>query len=83
MQGGRDEGFCLYYWALSYRRKFIRSLCTFVLCVAAAPLMLFVPYLTHPVLLFEIFVAISAVTLSYTFRKWQSEVRTETFHPPT
>jgi hypothetical protein len=26
MTGGQDKGFCLYYYKLSYRRKFLRTL---------------------------------------------------------
>ena len=81
MQGGTDEGFCLIYWQLSYRRKFIRNLWLFTIGAAAAPLMLlhFSPKIAF--LLFEFFVAVSAISLMYTYRKWQTEVRIKTFNP--
>lgn len=34
MRGGIDRGWCLSYWRLSYRRKFIRSLWTWLLVLA-------------------------------------------------
>src|ERR1700742_3983790 len=43
MTGGIDKGFCLIYWRMCYRRKFLRTLWIFLLSVAALPLVLLVP----------------------------------------
>ena len=78
MRGGRDQGFCLSYSKLSYRRKFIRTIWTFLIGTLVCAVILF----TRPVLrqepqyivagaslLFLLFVAQAA----YNYSKWQSE----------
>jgi hypothetical protein len=83
MYGGTDKGPCLLYWNLSYRRKFIRSLWIFVLATAASPLLLLNVPMRAAVLIFEGNVVLGAITLVYTYRKWQSEVRLKNLNPTT
>ncbi len=67
-----DRGFELSYWNLSYRRKFIRSLCLLPL----VPLVSVLCYLnTHSlssaVILAIVIFMIGAIQIIYTYRKWK------------
>ena len=80
MREGLDKGICLNDWRLSYRRKFLRSRWLFVLTVSVAgPLAITYPSIRREgsvllaVVWFELAVAASAITMIYTYRKWQAE----------
>ncbi len=80
MKGGVDQGFCLSYWHLSYRRKFIRTLWNWPFAVALLvaaialdwrPIGLEYPW-DHIALL--VFVSIGSIVQAvYTRRKWRQE----------
>lgn len=76
MKGGVDKGFCLSYWRLSYRRKFLRTLWIVPWAVVAVAL-----FFALNLSLFGIgawgWAAVLAIGLPaqalYNYRKWQSE----------
>jgi len=80
MRGGCDRGFCLTYYKLSYRRKFIRTIWTFVIgslivagLLAMRPESLQKPaYVIVPAALLLLVVAAQA---AYNYSKWQAEKR--------
>lgn len=78
MGGGCDKGFCLVYWSLSYRRKFIRTLWTFAFALLAAaalfakrPVIRTMPAFTVATVLVLMFLA----QTFYNYRRWQAEER--------
>ncbi len=74
MKGGIDQGFCLSYWRLSYRRKFLRTVWTIALApILIAPLA-FADWEPHYLLFWAVVLAaVSGAQLHYTYRKWQQE----------
>ena len=82
VQGGCDKGFCISYYKLSYRRKLIRTLWTFLFgSIAVVALLYFRPVLWN----WPLYVALAIVGLvlifigqaAYNYSKWQAEVRGE------
>ena len=81
MESGVDKGFCLNYWKLSYRRKFIRNLWQGPLIILIVAMLyylssgLIVP--SHISIFLYIFIAILFVSIivqtAYTFLRWKSE----------
>ena len=75
MKGGVDKGFCLSYWRLSYRRKFLRTLWMIPWALAALVVML----ITDPfgIIVSWIYAGFLAASLLaqgiYNYRKWQRE----------
>ncbi len=75
MKNGVDKGFCVAYYALSYRRKFIRTLWV----LAFSPLLLllhqiptahsFISYLW--IFFFTVVVGVAQAT--YNYKKWKQE----------
>jgi len=71
-----DKGFCLIYWKLSYRRKFIRTLWGTPFVVIAVALILYLNPVSAlsrftPGILSIIIVAVHIIQLIYTYRKWK------------
>lgn len=80
MNGGCDKGFCLSYYKLSYRRKFIRTIWTLVIgSLAVAALLKFRPVLwTKPtwlVICGVVLVLIFLIQAAYNYSRWQAELR--------
>jgi hypothetical protein len=78
MHDGCDEGFCFNYWKLSYRRKFIRTICV----GGATLLFLTALYATRPefrtprVAVFAaVIVLLGLIQAIYNYRKWRAESR--------
>jgi len=76
MRGGVDLGFCLSYWRLSYRRKFIRTVWS---CVIGTPLMAvllaklgFSGWQLYG--LVTLAVVLVALQVLYNYNRWQSEI---------
>ena len=66
---GVDEGFCLGYYRLSYRRKFIRTLWGMLF----APILLFLASLPHRELWFAAAILTGILQAIYNYWKWQTE----------
>jgi len=68
-----DEGFQFFYWNLSYRRKFIRTLW---LTVFIPPVLIYVWIRMHSfsvtIITAFILIASQVIQLLYTYRKWKS-----------
>jgi hypothetical protein len=80
MRGGCDRGFCVTYYKLSYRRKFIRTIWMFVIGVALIAGLLFMrpAALQKPVYVFvpaTILTLVFVLQAGYTYSKWQAEKR--------
>jgi len=80
MRGGCDQGFCLFYHRLSYRRKFIRTIWTFLIgmaiyvaMVAYSPVFRARP--TYLAIFAGVLVLLFAAQLAYNYYKWQAEKR--------
>jgi hypothetical protein len=76
MRGGHDTGFCLNYWKLSYRRKFIRTLWVLLVTVVAA--LSIAAILPHVRTVgWSIFLAVCVVAsigqAVYNYMQWQGE----------
>ena len=73
MSGGIDKGYCLEYFQLSYRRKFIRTLWL----LPFSFIMLVLPY-PHwfQWLSFCLTLVLGLVQGVYSYRKWQAERHT-------
>jgi hypothetical protein len=76
MRGGVDQGFCLSYWRLSYRRKLIRTVWG---CVIGALLMaVLLPKLGlsgwQLYGLVTLAVVLGALQVLYNYNRWQSEI---------
>ena len=67
---GVDDGFCLVYFSLSYRRKFIRTLWTFLFM----PLILLVD-LPHRYAWFLAAIGFGVCQAAYNYSKWKAEDR--------
>jgi hypothetical protein len=65
---GIDEGFCLSYYHLSYRRKFVRT----VWMMLFSPILLFLP-LPDPAMWFAAVILLGILQAVYNYRKWQTE----------
>jgi hypothetical protein len=80
MRGGCDRGFCLTYYKLSYRRKFIRTIWMFAIgAVIIAGLLVMRPeawqkpmYVVVPA---SVLTLVFLVQAGYTYSKWQAEKR--------
>ena len=76
MKNGTDQGFEIFYWKLSYRRKFVRTL-----WVGAAILLLYFLSPTYVVVqmprdaIFGIFLVLFLAQAGYTYTKWKKEVQ--------
>ena len=67
---GVDEGFCLSYYHLSYRRKFIRTLWV----MPFSPILLFLPVpLPHQEMWFAGVILLGILQAVYNYWKWQTE----------
>lgn len=68
-----DQGFCLVYFRLSYRRKLIRTLWT----LAFSLIILFLPA-PRAGLLFSATLLIGLIQAGYNYVRWQAEVKQKT-----
>jgi hypothetical protein len=78
MVGGCDKGFCLNYWKLSYRRKFLRTIwgLAIVLVGAAAIFATQQGYRTVPgYVVLGTVLLIGVAQAIYNYSRWQSEAR--------
>lgn len=73
MRGGIDKGFCVNYWRLSYRRKFLRDLWVGALvCILLVVLSQLLKWENLGMLLATLF-AVGLVSAGYNYRQWQAE----------
>lgn len=73
MKNGTDRGFAFFYWRLSYRRKFIRTIWMIPFAIIAIAMSIIVlPYQITIFMSIGIVVALVA-QLFYTYRKWKAE----------
>ena len=66
---GTDEGFCLSYYHLSYRRKFIRTLWLLLF----SPLLLFLPPIPYRETVLAFILVTGILQAVYNYRKWRAE----------
>jgi hypothetical protein len=67
---GVDEGFCLFYFHLSYRRKFLRTLWVLVF----SPILWFLP-LPDRGIWFAVTLVMGIVQAAHNYWKWQTELK--------
>ena len=79
MRGGCDQGFCIVYSKLSYRRKFLRTIWMAVAGVlVAAGIWVLKPEARAPAVVFLIAImAVSLAQATYNYRQWHAERQVE------
>lgn len=66
-----DKGFELFYWNLSYRRKFIRT--TWILIIGS----IIIWFLTKNLFLIALVSIVSFIQMFHTYNKWKAKEKEE------
>jgi uncharacterized protein (TIGR03067 family) len=75
MRGGIDKGFCLNYWRLSYRRKFIRDLWSMAIFLPLLGLLFWWQEWGNVSGLIALLLVLGVWTAAGNYRRWQADRR--------